>query len=98
MNGTHVVLAAGDESAIRALVQRMLHGFNARDAAEFSAPFAEDADGIVRDGQHFKGRSAIHQAHAEIFDSVYRDMPSEYTIEHIRWLREDVALMHVRGH
>jgi uncharacterized protein (TIGR02246 family) len=98
MNDTHFVLTAGDESAIRALVQRMMHGFNARDADEFAAPFMEDADCVVRNGLHFKGRSAIHQAHAEIFNSVYRDIQSEYTIEQIRLLRADVALVHVRGH
>jgi uncharacterized protein (TIGR02246 family) len=86
MNGTHFVLSAGDESTIRALVQRMMHGFNSRNADEFSAPFTEDADCVIRNDQHLKGRSAIRQRHAEIFNSVYRDSQSESTIEQIRLL------------
>ena len=48
-------------SAIRALNDQLVRGWNEGDAEAFAAPFAEDADFIAFDGTHFKGRREIQR-------------------------------------
>lgn len=60
---------SGDELAVRALYQRLLDGWNARDGAAMAAPFAEDGEVIGFDGSLIAGRDAIAAAMAAIFVS-----------------------------
>ena len=83
-----------DEAAIRANVEQMVKGWNAKSGAEFAKPFAEDSDYVVVNGMHVKGRVANAQSHQQIFDSIYKDVNVAATVERIRFLRPDVAVVH----
>lgn len=88
---------AEDEKAIRANVEQMVNGWNAKSGAEFAKPFAEDADYVIINGMYIKGRTAIIAGHQNIFDTVYKNSNLSYAVEQIRFLRTEVAVVHVKG-
>ena len=89
---------AEDEAAIRKNVMRMQDGWNAGDGDAFAAPFAEDADYVIINGMRVKGRKAIAEGHRQIFSTIYKNSHNAATIESVRFLRDDVAVAHVRWH
>jgi uncharacterized protein (TIGR02246 family) len=50
---------SSDESAVRALYQRLLTSWNARNAAGFAASFTDEAEVIGFDGSQRTGRGEI---------------------------------------
>jgi len=88
---------SADETAIRASVEQMVKGWNAKNGAEFAKPFAEDADYVVINGAQIKGRTAIAKGHQGIFDTIYKNSTVSYLVDSIRFLRQDVAVAHVFG-
>lgn len=86
---------SADEKAIRAVVAQLEKGWNAKSGAEYAKPFAEDADYVVIDGAHIKGRAANAAAHQQIFDTILKGEDLALTTEKIRFLREDMALARV---
>src|SRR5215217_3708758 len=89
---------APDEAALRESVKQMETGWNTKSGALFAKPFAEDADYVVINGMYIKGRAAIESAHQRIFDTIYKDTKINLTVKQIRFLRPDVAVVHVNGH
>ena len=89
--------ASRDEAAIRANVEQMAKGWNAKSGAEFAKPFAEDADYVIVNGMQIKGRAIIDKSHQDIFDTIYKNSTVSVSVEQIRFLRPDVALVHVRS-
>jgi uncharacterized protein (TIGR02246 family) len=88
---------AADETALRDAVKLMETGWNTKSGAAFAKPFAEDADYVVINGRHLKGRAAIEKGHQQIFDTIYKDTTLSLTVADIRFLRPDVAVVHVEG-
>lgn len=88
---------SADEAAIRENVKQLEKGWNKKDGALFAKPFAEDADYVIINGQHIKGRKVIDRAHQHIFDTIFKETTVNYQIEQIRFLRPDVAVVHVSG-
>ena len=86
-----------DEAAVRASVAQLAKGWNAKSGAEFAKPFAEDADYVVINGMQIKGRPAIDKGHQAIFDSIYKNTTLALVADSIRFLRPDVAVVHVSG-
>lgn len=89
---------SADEAAIRESVKQMETGWNTKSGALFAKPFAEDADYVVINGMHIKGRAVIETAHQRIFDTIYKDTTITLAVKQIRFLRPDVAVVHVNGH
>jgi uncharacterized protein (TIGR02246 family) len=89
--------ASKDEAAIRANVKQMETGWNTKSGAEFAKPFAADADYVVINGLHIKGRAANAEGHQRIFDTVYKNSSLSLAVEQIRFLRPDVAVAHIRS-
>ena len=85
---------AEDEKAIRANLEQMVKGWNMKSGEEFAKPFAEDSDYVIVNGTHIKGRAANAKGHQQIFDTIYKDVDVAGTVEQIRFLRPDVALVH----
>ncbi|MGI8641276.1 MAG: SgcJ/EcaC family oxidoreductase [Pyrinomonadaceae bacterium] len=83
-----------DEAAIRANVEQMAKGWNAKSGAEFAKPFAEDSDYVVINGMHIKGRADNAKSHQQIFDTIYKDSSIISIVKQIRFLRPDVAVVH----
>lgn len=89
---------SADEAAIRENVKQMETGWNTKSGALFAKPFADDADYVVINGMYLKGRAVLATAHQEIFDTIYKDTSVKLTVKQIRFLRPDVAVVHVSGH
>ncbi|HSD45059.1 MAG TPA: SgcJ/EcaC family oxidoreductase [Pyrinomonadaceae bacterium] len=88
---------AADEAALRENVKLMEDGWNTKSGALFAKPFAEDADYVVINGMYIKGREAIAAGHQRIFDTIYKDTNLKLTVKQFRFLRADVAVVHVMG-
>jgi len=88
---------AADEAALRESVKQMETGWNTKSGALFAKPFAEDADYVVINGNYIKGRAVIESAHQRIFDTIYKDTNITLTVKQIRFLRPDIAVVHVDG-
>ncbi|HKY03263.1 MAG TPA: SgcJ/EcaC family oxidoreductase, partial [Blastocatellia bacterium] len=86
---------AADEAEIRSLVTQLQEAWNKGDGKAFAEPFAEDADYVVVNGMYVKGRTVIGQGHQRIFDTIYKNSHNTGTVERIRFLRDDVAVVHV---
>lgn len=85
--------ATQDENAVRQIVKSVENGWNAHDGKAFAAPFASDADYVIVNGMHIKGRDAIEKGHVGIFTTIYKDSRNAATIKSVRFLRPDVAVV-----
>lgn len=90
--------AAEEEAAVRENVRQMEAGWNAKSGALFAKPFAGDADYVVINGMHIRGREAIDKGHQRLFETRFKDSTLRLTVEQLRFLRPDVALVHVGAH
>lgn len=88
---------AADEAALRETVKQLETGWNTKSGALFARAFAEDADYVVINGRYIKGRPTIESAHQRIFDTIFKDTTVILTVKQIRFLRPDVAVVHVSG-
>jgi uncharacterized protein (TIGR02246 family) len=88
---------SADEAAIRDNVKQLETGWNTKSGAMFAKPFAEDADYVVINGMYIKGRTVIQTAHQQIFETIYKDTTITLTVKQVRFLRPDVAVIHVNG-
>ena len=84
-----------DEAALRQVVQQVQDGWNAHDGKAFAAPFTSDADYVVVNGARTKGREEIERGHTVLFTTFYKDSHNVATVKSIRFLRPDVAVIHV---
>jgi len=90
-------LTPADRAAITAVVAALEAAWNAGDGAAFAAPLTEDADFVNIRAEHFRGRDSIAAGHDGIFRSIYAGSRNHYTVESVRLLRQDVALVHVKA-
>jgi uncharacterized protein (TIGR02246 family) len=90
-------LTPDDRTALESIVGHLEAAWNAMDGAAFAAPFAADADFVNIRGEHLRGRSTIADGHAGIFRTIYAGSTNRYTVEGVRLLRPDVALVHVHA-
>lgn len=94
-NDTHN--RSADEKVLHDLFQQLVDGWNQGNGQVFAAPFTDDADYIVWNGRYLKGRQAIAAGHQQIFETLYRGSRLEGSIKSIRFLRDDIALLHLHG-
>ena len=99
MTGTsqNVTTYAKDEAMIRAIIAGLADAWMRGDGPAFGKAFAEDADFTVWNGLYLKGRDAIARTHAQIFSTIYKDTKLRATVRSIRFLRDDVAVVHAEG-
>jgi uncharacterized protein (TIGR02246 family) len=86
--------SAADEDAIRALHQQMIDAWNTHSGAAFAAPFTDEADFVVFEGTHLKGRQEIALFHQRIFDTVVTGSRLEGEVQFVRLLSPVLAVMH----
>jgi uncharacterized protein (TIGR02246 family) len=86
-----------DEQALRGIVQQLAAAWTAADGQAFAAPFAEDADYTIVNGEKVRGRQVIAEGHQQIFDTIYRGTALQLEAEQVRFLRDDVATVHAIG-
>lgn len=87
--------SSADDAAIRQVVQGVQDGWNAHDGKAFAAAFAPDADYVIVNGMYAKGREEIERGHTQIFATIYKDSRNVATVKSVRFLRPDVAVVHV---
>ena len=92
-----VDLAPADRAALESIVRQLEAAWNAMDGSAFAAPFAAEADFVNIRGDHFRGRAAIAAGHAAIFQTLYAGSTNHYTVEGVRLLRPEVALVRVHA-
>src|SRR5688572_4067097 len=97
-DGTTKRGSAEDEAAIRENVKQMETGWNTKSGSLFARPFAEDADYVVINGMYVRGRDNIEQGHTQIFSTIYKNTTVSLKVKQIRFLRPDVAVVHVTAH
>jgi len=88
---------AADEAAIHQIIQQIEQAWNNGDGPASARPFAEDVDYMVWNGMYVKGRQALAEGHQQIFDTVYKGSVIRHHIKSIRFLRDDVAVVHVEA-
>ena len=85
-----------EEAPLRAIVQTLEDGWNAGDSAKFASPFAANADYVIVNGVHIRTRAVIDFGHKQIFGDIYKGSKNKATVKQIRFLRPDVAVIHVQ--
>jgi len=85
-----------DERALHEMVYHLEAAWNAADGKGFAEAFAEDADFIHILGGYYTGRAAIETGHRMIFGTIYKGSTVRYSVEKIRFLRPDVAIVYLR--
>ena len=85
-----------EERALHGVVYQLEAAWNAADAAGFASLFTEDADFIHLLGGYYIGREAIEAGHRMIFGTIFKGGTIRYSVEKIRFLRPDVALVCLR--
>src|SRR6266850_6393060 len=86
--------SAADENAIRAIHQQMIDAWNTGNGSAFAAQFSDDADFVVFEGTHLKGRHQIATFTQQIFDTVMKGSRLEGEVNFVRFLSPDLAVMH----
>ena len=85
-----------EERALHGMVYHLEAAWNAADSAAFAEPFAEDAEFIHILGGYYSGRAAIAAGHRMIFGTIYKGSTVRYSVEKIKFLRPDVAMVFLR--
>ncbi|MFL6727290.1 MAG: SgcJ/EcaC family oxidoreductase [Sphingomicrobium sp.] len=84
---------SGWRSDIEQLIERENGAWNALDAAAFSAAVADDCVFTNIFGQVFSGKEAFEQQHARIFAGVYKGSVLQQSIDYLRLVQPDVAIV-----
>lgn len=71
--------------------------WNRGDSGAFVAGLAADADFIDVLGVQHKGQQDLEAGHRQIFNTIYRGSRMQYTIEGIRCVRPDVAIVYIHA-
>jgi uncharacterized protein (TIGR02246 family) len=99
-SGVHVkaqdqIVQPDEEKAVHAVLARFYDGWNAHDADKMVSAYAGDIDHINVFGEWQKGRATLRQELARLHAGPLRDSRKSYTIEKIRFLRPDIAVVQV---
>ena len=85
-----------DERALHEMVYHLEAAWNAADGQSFAEAFAEDADFIHLLGGYYTGRTAIEAGHRMILGTIYKGSTVRYSVEKIRFIRSDIAIVSLR--
>ena len=93
-----IVSAQGtqDEQAIKAQLAIFYEGWNAHDVEKMVSVYADDIDHINTYGEWHKGKAEIREDITKLHASG-RNVQKTYTVEKIRFLKPDVAVIQVRS-
>jgi uncharacterized protein (TIGR02246 family) len=85
-----------DEQAIQKVLADFVAAWNQHDMKLWSELFTDDADFIVVTAKHLKGRDEIFKYHDELHKGPFKDHQMKAGWQDVRFLRDDVALGHVK--
>jgi len=85
------------EVAIRGLYEKMMDGWNRGSAVAFAEPVRHDAEFVAFDGTHFHGRDELVAFHEPLFQTHLKGTRLVGRVNRVRFLSEDVAVIHASG-
>jgi uncharacterized protein (TIGR02246 family) len=85
-----------DEQAIKAQLAIFYEGWNAHDVDKMVSVYADDIDHINTYGEWHKGKAEIREDIAKLHASG-RNVQKTYSVEKIRFLKPDIAVIQVRS-
>lgn len=88
-------MSENSERAVRDVIGRLVDAWNRHDAAAFADTFALDADFTNVFGMRARGRAAIADFHAPIFETMFKQSRLSATAVEVRFLRPDIAAVDV---
>jgi uncharacterized protein (TIGR02246 family) len=90
---------ASDEQQLRGMITTLQTGWNARSGQAFSSVFDSVHDYVVVNGIFLSGITpeANARAHQQIFNTIYRNTDLSLKVDKIRFIRPDLALIHIFG-
>ena len=88
-------VSADEERAIRQTLATFYEGWNAHDPDKMISVYADDVDHINVFGEWHKGKAAIRKALADIHAGPSRNSQRKQSIEKIRFLTPDIAVVQV---
>src|ERR671932_2275886 len=91
-------ISAKDEAALRAMVATYVAAWNRGDGDGFASVFADDADFTSIRLDQISAHAAIAAAHNQIFATIYNGTRIDATLERVRPLREDLAVLDIEAH
>lgn len=86
-----------EEESIRSVLARFYEGWNAHDVEKMVSVYAEDVDHINVYAKWNQGKPAIREAIKTFHSGPGKNDHKTYTIEKIRFIKPDVAVVHVRS-
>jgi uncharacterized protein (TIGR02246 family) len=84
-----------EEQAVRAVLARFYDGWNSHDANKMVSAYAEDIDHLDVFGEWHKGREALRAELARLHAGPLRNSHKDYTVEKVRFLKPDIAVIQV---
>ena len=93
----HVQGSGEDEKEIKTLVAKMTEGFNRHDAKALVPLYTADADLVTIQGVWLKGAAEIEKGMQARFDTRLRETTLKTVGVTIRFIKPDVAIVHVRN-
>ncbi len=86
-----------DESAIRALLNRMFEAWSRGDAVAYADCFSDDSDYVTYNGMHLHGRRENAELHGALFRGVLKGTRLSARMESLAFLSPGVALIQTAG-
>ena len=87
---------ANEETLIREQNAAVEAAWNKHDAAAMDQSFVEDCDFVNIFGEWISGHDNLVKIHTALFAGPFRESYRRFTVEKIRFIRPDVAIVHVR--
>ena len=88
---------ANEERVIREQNAAVEAAWNKHDAVAMDQSFVEDCDFVNIFGEWISGHDNLVKIHTDLFAGPFRESYRRFTVEKIRFVRPDVAIVHVRG-
>jgi uncharacterized protein (TIGR02246 family) len=90
-------IARTDDEQLRALFQQLCQAWTNGDAAAYGACFTADCDYVSFDGTRAHGRESVVESHDKLFRGVLFGTALVGEVESIRYVADDVAVLHGNG-
>jgi uncharacterized protein (TIGR02246 family) len=88
---------SAEEAAIRSVLTRFYEGWNSHDVEKMISAYSEDVDHINTRAKWNQGKPAIREALSIFHSGPGKSDRKTYTVEKIRFIKPDVAVVHVRS-
>jgi uncharacterized protein (TIGR02246 family) len=88
---------AEDEVAIRQVVATFADAWNRHDATATVACFADELDHVSVRGRWQRSRAELEETQRQYHATIWQGVTYDPTVEHIRFLRPDIAVVIVQG-